>query len=130
MPREHSQQLTGGKAIYVLERMLADRRITQGEVSRYLAELPGKIQELEARIRALRGGDGATIPQPIGKTRKVSRPRGAGRPAGRKGKALGGTYGGLIRRVPAAEQPHFEGIKSRKGIAAAQLQSAFRVLHR
>jgi hypothetical protein len=28
-------------------------------------------------------------------------------------------YGGLFRRVPAAEQPHFEEIKARDGIAAA-----------
>jgi hypothetical protein len=118
MPREHSQELTGGKAIYVLERLVADRRVAQAEISRYLAELPRKIRELEARIRELRGDEGAAKPQPVGKTQKVRRPR--ARPsAGRNGKALGGMYGGLIRRVPAAEQPQFEDIKSREGIDAA-----------
>ncbi|MDP9176974.1 MAG: hypothetical protein M3O61_04775 [Gemmatimonadota bacterium] len=118
MPREHSQELTGGNAIYVLERLVAERRVAQAEISRYLAELPRKIRELEARIRELRGDEGAPKPQPVAKTRKVRR-RPARPSPERNGKALGGMYGGLIRRVPAAEQPQFEEIKTREGIAAA-----------
>jgi hypothetical protein len=118
MPREHSQELTGGKAIYVLERLVAERRVAQAEISRYLAELPRKIRELEERIRDLRGDEGPPKPQPVGKTQTVRR-RPARPSAKRNGKALGGMYGGLIRRVPAAEQPQFEDIKSREGIAAA-----------
>lgn len=118
MPREHSQELTGGKAIYVLERLVAERRVGQAEISRYLAELPRKIRELEARIRELRGDEGAPKPQAVGKTQNVR--RAPARPsAKRNAKALGGMYGGLIRRVPAAEQPQFEDIKTREGIAAA-----------
>lgn len=118
MPREHSQELTGGKAIYVLERLVAERRVAQAEISRYLAELPREIRELEARIHELRGDEGTPKPQPVGKTQTVRRQ--PARPtAERNGKALGGMYGGLIRRVPAAEQGQFEDIKSREGIAAA-----------
>jgi len=50
---------------------------------------------------------------------KAHTPRRRGRPAARSGKALGGMYGGLFRRVPATEQPHFAEIKEREGIAAA-----------
>jgi outer membrane murein-binding lipoprotein Lpp len=119
MPGEQSQKLTGGLALYVLERLIADRQIAQSEVSRYLAELPREIQKLEARIQALRGDEAAAKPEPIRATRKAHTQRRRGRPAARNGKALGGMYGGLFRRVPAAEQPHFEEIKARDGIAAA-----------
>src|SRR5947208_4531332 len=118
MRGEQSQKLTGGLAIYVLERLIADRRIAQGEVSRYLAELPREIQRIEARIQALRGDEAVAKPQPTSAVRKARTPRRRGRPAARSGKALGGMYGGLFRRVPAAEQPHFEEIKARDGIAA------------
>jgi len=118
MPRERAQELTGGKAIYVLERLVADRRVAQAEISRYLAELPRTIRELQARIHELRGGAGAAEPQQAPNAQKVRRPK--TRPSvKRNGKALGGMYGGLIRRVPAAEQGQFEAIKSREGIAAA-----------
>ena len=119
MPGEQSQKLTGGLAIYVLERLIADRRIAQGEVSRYLAELPREIQRIEARIQALRGDEAVAKPQPTSAVRKARTPRRRGRPADRSGKALGGMYGGLFRRVPATEQPHFAEIKEREGIAAA-----------
>jgi hypothetical protein len=121
MPRNRAEELTEGKAVYVLERLLADRRVTQTQISRYLAELPRTIRDLEARIRQLRGDDGAAEPRNVDNARKVRRPRAgrSGRSAKRNGKALGGMYGGLIRRVPPAEQAQFEAIKSRDGIAAA-----------
>ena len=119
MPKQRNP-VTDGQASYVLDRLVTERRIAPSDITRYLAELPAEIRSLEALLRSLRGEEASSSP-----LRTQRRPRGVGRsrPTSRRaegnGKALGGMYGGLIRRIPAAEQQQYVDIKNTKGIEAA-----------
>ena len=117
---EQENSLTDGQAAYVLDRLVRERRITPSEVARYLAELPGEIRSLEARLRSLRGEEASSPPPRTQRgARQSGRRRSSSRRATGNGKALGGMYGGLIRRIPAAEQPQYVDIKNTQGIEAA-----------
>jgi O6-methylguanine-DNA--protein-cysteine methyltransferase len=79
-------QLSGGQAAYVLEKLIADRRISPGEVNRYVGDMHREISELESRLQTLRihagasAGTGSGAP-PTGKRR--GRPPGSGKRRGR-----------------------------------------------
>jgi hypothetical protein len=108
-------QLTLGTALYVLDRLLADKRITAREVAQYVSDLPNEIARVEARLDALRGAKTSHLtPTRRRRPAPVARTRNSG-----NGKALGGMYGGLIRRVPKSEQARYKQIKARDGIRAA-----------
>ena len=55
MPRPRlnapAPQLSHGQASYVLDRLIADRRISAGEVSRYVSDMHREISDLESRLR-------------------------------------------------------------------------------
>lgn len=133
-------QLSPGQAAYVLERLVADRRISQGEVNRYVAEMGREIKELEARLQRLRSvqgggttqatrrrtrGNGATTPA------RTAAPAPASAPAKRKRRArklsaeeiasrqLQGRYLSLIRRIPANKRAQYKKLASEKGREAA-----------
>src|SRR3954452_4628375 len=55
-PRLNAQapQLSHGQAAYVLERLVADRRVSPGEVSRYVSDMHREISDLETRLSTLR----------------------------------------------------------------------------
>lgn len=119
MPEKESP-LTDGQATYVLERLVRERRISASEIARFLAELPAEIRTLEARLRSLRGEEAPLSPPRAQRSpRQVGRSRPGGRRVAGNGKALGGMYGGLIRRIPAAEQREYVDIKKTQGIEAA-----------
>ena len=90
MPRPRSQStttLSPGQATYVLERLVAERRISPGEIYRYLSEITREISSLEERLNALRGAAGASYGRPAaGGAAPVRRRRrrGPGRPRGSK----------------------------------------------
>ncbi len=109
-------QLTVATAMYVLDRLLADKRITAREVAQYVSDLPNEIARVEARLDALRGAKASPLVSPIHKRRRTPVAR---RTKGGNGKALGGKYGGLIRRLPRSEQTPYKEIKARDGIRAA-----------
>jgi hypothetical protein len=44
---------TPGQASYVVERLLAERRITPRDIQRYLAQLADEIRDIEARLEEL-----------------------------------------------------------------------------
>jgi hypothetical protein len=115
MLRYANAALTDGQAAYVLERLVRERRLAPSEIARYLAEIPEEIRALEARLRLLRGNAPPSTRGP----RVQHRSRARRKPRAEDGKALGGTYGGLIRRVPAAEQQRYVDIKNTQGIEAA-----------
>src|SRR4051812_50147507 len=64
MPRPRlnvpAPQLSHGQAAYVLERLVADRRISPGEVSRYVSDMHREISDLETRLNTLRTHAGAS----------------------------------------------------------------------
>lgn len=121
MPRVGQQPaLSDGTAKYVLDRLVAERRVTPADISRYLGEMQTEIRHLEERIARLRAI--AAAPQSLGReTREPKRRsrRTKRRPARGSGKAFGGMYGGLIRRVPAGQQQQYKDIKAAQGIEAA-----------
>lgn len=103
MPRPRSNQpsvstLSPGQASYVLERLVADRRISPGEINRYVSDMHREISDLERRLHSLRtatgtsGGAAASSAAPAR--------RGPGRPPGRPP----GRRPGRPGRPPAAAQ--------------------------
>jgi len=88
-PRQNSPAtpLSHGQSHYVLERMIAERRISPGEVARYVSEMGREITDLEQRLQRLReahggSGGGAAAPARRGPGRPAGSGRGPGRPAG------------------------------------------------
>jgi len=122
MPRVGHQRpaLSEGPARYVLDRLVADRRVTATDISYYLGEMQNEIHQIEERIahlRAIAGASGTTTRQtlvPAPPSRGTQRRR-----SNTKGKALGGMYGGLIRRLPRDQQQQYKDIKAAHGIEAA-----------
>lgn len=80
MPRPKKEvttpSMSPGQASYVLERMMRDRRISAGDVNRYVGDMHREISELESRLNSLRGSLGSSAPAAAAK-------RGPGRPPGR-----------------------------------------------
>jgi hypothetical protein len=86
---QSENKLSSGQAAYVLERMLGERRISQGEINRYISEMGREISDLEARLQRLREAHGGQIAAAVagvaaaaGAAALVRRGRGPGRPAG------------------------------------------------
>ncbi|HEX8620154.1 MAG TPA: hypothetical protein VF911_21420 [Thermoanaerobaculia bacterium] len=82
-------KITHGQAAYVLDRLIAERRVTRTDVNRYVAEMGREISELERRLTALREAHGgaiaavaATVAAGAAAAVAVARRR-PGRPAGR-----------------------------------------------
>ena len=102
MPRPKSNPPTSyshGQASYVLDRLISDRRISPGEVSRYINDMQGEINDLERRLEQLRaattgGGAASAMGGAAPAQRRRGRPpgsanRGPGRPPGRPGRPPG-----------------------------------------
>src|SRR5689334_15599334 len=105
--------------------MINERRISQGEVLRYVNEMQREIDDLEKRLQSLRaaasgGGGGYVAPSGGG----AAAPRRRGRPPGSRNRANAGG-GGAAGAAPAAGG----GAKGRRGrrprsaITAEQLAS-------
>lgn len=101
--------LSAGQAQYVLDRLISERRISPGEINRYVGEMGREISDLERRLAQLReaagpaaaaavaglaaGAAGAAV---VRRGRRPGRP--PGRPAGRPGRPAGRRRG----RPPAS----------------------------
>lgn len=120
MPRRPAQPtLTSGQAEYVVNRMLADRRISSAEINRYVSGMQDEIREIEARLARLRAdAEGAQA------TAKRRRGRPPGRPRGRRvakasktntSQQLQGRYLGLIRQIPASKRAQYSKTAKEKG---------------
>ena len=139
-------QLSPGHASYVLDRLIADRRVSASDVHRYAGDIEREINELERKLQQLRsagGGGGAIAPRrrgrppgrPAGST-AVAPAAGAGRRRRRRGSAitaeqsasrqLQGKYLSLIRQIPASRRAQYSRIAKEKGREAAirELQAA------
>jgi hypothetical protein len=55
-PEEPRMEVTPGQARWVVERLLAERRISAKDVSQYLDDMQGEIREIERRLASLREG--------------------------------------------------------------------------
>lgn len=86
MPRPRANastpSLSAGQAAYVLERLIAERRISAAEVSRCIGDMHREISDLESRLQMLRSNAGAA-PAAARRGRPPGRPPGSGRGPGR-----------------------------------------------
>lgn len=98
MPRPRlnvpAPQLSAGQAAYVVERLIAERRISAAEVNRCVSDMHREISALESRLQMLRSSAGAPSSgattgarrgpgRPPGSGRRPGRPPGSGRRPGR-----------------------------------------------
>jgi hypothetical protein len=124
-PEEPRMDVTPGQARWVVERLLAERRISAKDVSQCLDDMQGEIRDIERRLASLREAAGSgpvASPGPLSAppTRKTRKRKG-----GRRTKASGhprgiaGTLAVLLRSVPAAEHAAIQAIRADKGIRAA-----------
>ena len=133
--------LTPGQANYVFGRLVADRRISGGEVRGYLNDMHREIGELERRLEELRAmhGAGATGSRPGSRpgsrrgAARRGRPPGSGagrKVAGRKrrkaisseqlaSRQLQGRYLALIRQIPATRRAQYSRMVKEQGREAA-----------
>jgi hypothetical protein len=137
-PRDNSSAtpLSHGQSHYVLERMIAERRISPGEVARYVSEMGREISDLEQRLQRLReahggSGGGAAAPAPArrGPGRPAGSGRGPGRPAGSgRGPGRPAGSGRGPGRPPGSGRgpgrPAGSGAKAGAGAGASSAQSA------
>lgn len=112
--------VTPGQAQYVIHRLIDERRISEAEVRRYVAEIGNEIATIERRLASLRGSAGnppLTEPSP----RRAPRTPKTVKPRGKKGhpRGIAGTLAVLLRSIPAAEHPALAAIRADKGIKAA-----------
>jgi hypothetical protein len=49
----HEISLTPGQALYVIQRLLAERRVSIADIDRYLSQLSQEIRDIEARLEKL-----------------------------------------------------------------------------
>lgn len=118
--RKESPRLSPGQATYVLDRLIADRRISAGEVNRYVSDMKREIADLESRLQSLRRANAAGARLPIarseaaapGRRRKISSEQRASR-------LIQGRYLGLIRQIPASRRGQYQKIAKEKGREAA-----------
>lgn len=128
-----SPSLSPGQAAYVIERLISERRVSPGDVNRYISEMTREISDLEERLNRLRAahgggtgsgggtgtgtgtGTGARRGRPVGSGRGPGRPAGSGKRRGRPpASESAAPAGGAKRGRPA---------KKRSSITAEQLAS-------
>jgi hypothetical protein len=133
--------LSPGQAQYILERLVDDRRVSAGEVNRYVSDMHREINQLEQRLQSLRSAAGSAA-QPV--RRGPGRPPGSGAqrstataagattggkrrrrrsaaltPEQRASRQLQGRYLGLIRQIPATRRAQYAKTAKEKGREAA-----------
>lgn len=126
MPRgQERQSLSPGQAQYVVSRLIAERRISPGEVARYVGEIQRDIAEIEARLAHLREASGGSQSrsaqaQPAAQAPLRRTPRAARTRRRRTGNPLAGSYMGYMRQVRGErKKAKFRKIKVEQGYERA-----------
>lgn len=122
MEKRSAVAVTPAQAQWIVERLIADRRISAADVRGLLSDLGDEIAAIERRLKALREASGhrpvaSPAPRseaPVAKARKQSGRRKKGHPRG-----IAGTLAVLLRSIPAAEHAAIAAIREDKGIKAA-----------
>jgi hypothetical protein len=115
-----------------LQRLISDRRVSAGDVSRYVSDMQREITELERRLQSLRqasGEGGGTAPRRRGRPPASASAQGPAQRRRRRGGAITaeqkqsrviqGCYLGLIRQIPASRRGQYQKIAKEKGREAA-----------
>jgi hypothetical protein len=117
--------VTPGQAQWIVEWMIAERRIAAADVRNILADMGEEIAELERRLATLREvrGDasaGLQAPRSEPPARKTRKRRGGRRKvASGHPRGIAGTLAVLLRSIPAAEHAAIQAIRADQGIRAA-----------
>jgi hypothetical protein len=101
--------LTPAEALYVIDRLIADRTVSPALVKRLSGEMVKEMRELEQRLEMLRGGMAKPVATRRGPVRRALSPETL---ASRR---LQGLYLNLIRRVPKRERARFKQIVQSQG---------------
>jgi hypothetical protein len=121
--------LSPGEALYVIQRLVVDRRIAPLEVTRYIAAMHQEIVDIERRLHTLRAAASATI-APRTSLESVERPSHSV-PRGRRrlrkpvssevraSQQLQGRYVSLIRQFPKYKRGQYQKIAKERGREAA-----------
>jgi hypothetical protein len=119
-PRNTSlPQLTPGQADYVLQRLISDRRVSAGDVTRYVSDMQREIDELQRRLETLRAASSSAFGRPARARRGAGRRRRPLSAERRASQQLQGRYLGLIRQIPANRRAQYRKIAKAKGREAA-----------
>jgi hypothetical protein len=114
--------VTPSQAQWILERLIADRRVSSAEVQRLLADLGVEVEAIERRLAILREATGqapATLPVPLRAEQPPKIRKRAGRQKKGHPRGIAGTLAVLLRSIPAAEHAAIAAIRTEKGIKAA-----------
>ncbi|MHB0970483.1 MAG: hypothetical protein ACYC7A_18005 [Thermoanaerobaculia bacterium] len=109
--------LTPGQASYVIERLVAERKISVADVQRCLDGMQSEIAALERQIAELRGNVAAA---PRARQARAAAPK-KKRADGRKGhlRGIAGTFDVLTRDMSAADRAKYLELRATKGLAVA-----------
>jgi len=130
MPRPRTMRapaaISHGQAAYVLERLIADRRITAAEIARYMTAMQEEIAALEQRLRALHLASSSTVSVPPPPSATQARPtarkrrsRKSAYPEVHASQQLQGRYVSLIRQIPKYKRARYQTIAKERGREAA-----------
>jgi hypothetical protein len=123
-----SPSYSHGQAHYVLSRLLDERKISHGEVGRYVGEMHGEISSLEKRLASLREAAGHSAAASGGQTggARRGRPPGSGKRRGRPpaSASAASSSGSSAPAAPARRgRPPGSGKKRKSVLSAEQLAS-------
>lgn len=126
-PQPARRRVTAGEALYVLDRLIKERRLKPREVDRLVAEMHREIEELERRLATLReaSGDARTSQTSKGSGAGQDRSAQTGRhrrqitPELAKSRRLQGEYMGLIRHIQGPVRARMKKLASDQGREAA-----------
>lgn len=118
------RRVTPGEAVYIVDRLIQERRLSNLDVARLVAEMHTEISELEERLRSLREAAGSR-PGSLTRTRGTrdsatlaSRHQSVS-PEQAKSRRLQGEYMGLIRHVQGPDRARMKKLASDQGREAA-----------
>lgn len=123
MPRTEAagSGLTPSQALYVIDRMLRERKVSARDVTKMASEMQAEIADLERRLAMLRPDSDSAGSSRRGASaaRRTGRPVNAAVAASRR---LQGEYMGLIRHLNVRERARMKKLAAEKGREAAVKQ--------
>lgn len=114
--------VTPAQAKWIVERLIAERRISSADVQKLLSELGAEIEAIERRLASLRSSGGhtpVTSPAPRSEGLAATASKEAGRRKKGHPRGIAGTLAVLLRSIPAGEHAAIHAIRADKGIKAA-----------
>ena len=123
-PQTSRRRVTAGEALYVLDRLIDSRKVSEREVSAIVAEMKMEIADLERRLATLREATGAHRGPRGGAPNgdhgsAAPRRRRTVTPELAKSRRVQGEYMGLIRHLRGAARARIKRLASEQGREAA-----------